>query len=151
MNLSGESRIPASREHVWALLNDPEVLGRCIPGCEGVESAGEDAFSARVLVKVGPMKARFTGAVTLQDKHFPESYRIVGEGQGGIAGFAKGSAAIRLAAEAPGVTLLSYDVESQVGGKMAQFGSRLIDSAAKKLAEQFFERFSAAAAEKAAA
>lgn len=151
MKLTGAQRIPASREHVWALLNDPDVLGACIPGCEGVERTGEDAFSARVTVKIGPMKARFGGAVTLQDKNFPEGYRIVGQGEGGIAGFARGSAAVRLVEEAPEVTLLSYDVEAQIGGKMAQLGSRLIDSAAKKLADQFFERFSVRAGAKAEA
>lgn len=151
MMLTGTTRIPASREHVWALLNDAAVLGSCIPGCEGVEQTGPDAFSAKVLLKFGPMKARFAGAVALQDKIYPESYRIVGEGQGGVAGFARGSAGVKLTAEAPDVTVLSYDVESQVGGKMAQFGSRLIDSTAKKLAEQFFERFSAIAGEKTAA
>lgn len=151
MMMSGEKRIPASREAVWALLNDPAVLGRCIPGCESVEKTGEDAFAAKVSLKFGPMKARFKGAVKLEDKRYPEGYRIVGQGEGGVAGFAKGAVAVRLTEQTPGLTVLAYDVESQVGGKIAQFGSRLIDATAKKLAEQFFERFSAVAAEKAAA
>ena len=148
MKLSGESRIPAGREHVWALLNDPAVLGACIPGCEEITQAGDDGFSAKVTVKIGPMKVRFAGTVALQDKVFPESYRIVGQGEGGVAGFAKGSATVRLTAEGPESTLMAYGVESQVGGKIAQLGSRLIDSTARKLAEQFFERFSAKAAAK---
>ena len=140
MELSGEYEIAAPRERVWALLNDPLVLKECIPGCEELTAEGEDAFAATVVLKIGPIKARFSGEVTLSDKVVPESYKITGEGKGGVVGCAKGSAAVHLA-EHDGVTTLTYDVNADVGGKIAQLGSRLIASTSKKLADQFFGKF----------
>ncbi len=140
MDLSGQQLIAADRVFVWEKLNDPEILKRCIPGCETLEQQGEDAFKATVVLKIGPVKAKFSGAVELKDKVYPESYRIVGEGAGGIAGFAKGGATVRLE-EKSGETLLIYDVDAQVGGKIAQLGSRLIKSTSAKLAKQFFAKF----------
>jgi uncharacterized protein len=140
LELSGEYEIPAVRDRVWGLLNDPDVLKQCIPGCEELAADGADAFSAVVVLKIGPIKARFTGEVTLSDKVIPESYTITGEGKGGIVGFAKGAAKVHLA-EKDGGTLLTYSVEADVGGKIAQLGSRLIASTSKKLADQFFGTF----------
>ena len=140
MDMTGEYRIEAPRERVWQALNDPEVLKQCIPGCEELTKDGDDGFSAKVKAKVGPVSAKFSGKVTLSDIVPPESYTISGEGQGGAAGFAKGGAKVRLA-EDGGATQLSYEVNAQVGGKLAQIGSRLIDGTAKKLAGQFFESF----------
>ena len=140
MELSGEYEIAAPRERVWALLNDPSVLKECIPGCEDLTADGDNAFAATVVLKIGPIKARFSGEVTLSDKVVPESYKITGEGKGGVVGFAKGSAAVHLA-EHDGVTTLTYDVNADVGGKIAQLGSRLIASTSKKLADQFFGKF----------
>ncbi|MDQ0317646.1 SRPBCC family protein [Amorphus orientalis] len=137
MEMTGEYRIPASRETVWEALNDPEILKACIPGCQSLEKTADDAMSAVVQAKVGPVKATFNGNVTLQNLNPPTSYTIAGEGKGGVAGFAKGSADVNLA-EHEGETLLSYTVSAQVGGKLAQLGSRLIDSTAKKYAEEFF-------------
>ncbi|MGV3651794.1 MAG: CoxG family protein [Devosia sp.] len=145
MELKGAYQIPAPRERVWALLNDPDVLGACIPGCEGLTGSIEDGFAAKVTTKIGPVKATFTGAVTLSNINAPESYRISGEGKGGVAGFARGGADVHLA-EQDGGTLLTYDVQAQVGGKLAQLGSRLIDATAKKLADEFFSCFAAKAA-----
>ena len=140
MEMTGERRIPAPRERVWAGLNDPETLRACIPGCEALERTAPDVFKATAAVKIGPIAARFTGSVRLSDIQAPESYTISGEGQGGAAGFAKGGAKVRLADDA-GLTVLSYDVLAQVGGKMAQLGARLIDASAKQMSDQFFNRF----------
>ncbi len=140
MDLSGEYRIPAPRERVWAMLNDPDVLRVCIPGCEELEQTADNAFSARVTIKVGPVKAKFKGAVTLENINAPESYTITGEGKGGVAGFASGGADIRLAEDGD-ATILTYTANAKVGGKLAQLGSRLIDSTARKLAGQFFAKF----------
>jgi hypothetical protein len=142
MELKGENLIPAPRERVWEALNDPEVLQRCIPGCEAVERTSDTGFTAKVTAKVGPVKASFTGAVTLSDIDPPNGYRIEGEGKGGVAGFAKGGATVKLT-DQNGQTLLSYVVDAQVGGKLAQLGSRLIDATAKSYAKDFFERFAA--------
>lgn len=144
MELKGEYRIPAPRERVWAMLNDPNVLRECIPGCESLEGNPADGFAARVTTKVGPVKATFNGQVTLSNVKPPESYTISGEGKGGVAGFAKGGADVHLAEDGAG-TLLTYAVNAQVGGKLAQLGSRLIDSTSKKLADQFFASFAAKA------
>jgi carbon monoxide dehydrogenase subunit G len=144
MELKGEYRIPAPRERVWAMLNDPNVLRECIPGCESLEGSAAEGFAARVTTKVGPVKATFNGQVTLSNVKPPESYTISGEGKGGVAGFAKGGADVHLAEDGAG-TLLTYTVNAQVGGKLAQLGARLIDSTAKKLAEQFFSSFAAKA------
>ncbi len=146
MELKGEYRIPAPREKVWAMLNDPEVLRAVIPGCETLEGSPQDGFAARVTTKVGPVKATFNGKVTLTDIDAPNSYRILGEGAGGVAGFAKGGAKVSLEEEAPDVTILHYETEAQIGGKLAQLGSRLIDSTSRKLAANFFENFAAAVA-----
>jgi carbon monoxide dehydrogenase subunit G len=148
MDLSGEYIIPATRELVWELLNDPEILKQCIPGCEEITVAGEDEFAAKVTLRIGPVKAKFSGNVRLSDKLFPESYRISGEGKGGIAGFAKGGANVRLR-QVDGGTQLNYDVDAQIGGKIAQLGSRLIDSTSKKLAGKFFTTFGEIATERA--
>jgi carbon monoxide dehydrogenase subunit G len=144
MELKGEYRIPAPRERVWAMLNDPDVLRECIPGCESLEGSAAEGFAARVTTKVGPVKATFNGQVTLSNVNPPESYTISGEGKGGVAGFAKGGADVHLAEDGAG-TLLTYAVNAQVGGKLAQLGSRLIDSTSKKLADQFFSSFAAKA------
>ena len=144
MELKGEYRIPAPRERVWAMLNDPNVLRECIPGCESLEGSAAEGFAARVTTKVGPVKATFNGQVTLSNVKPPESYTISGEGKGGVAGFAKGGADVHLAEDGAG-TLLTYTVNAQVGGKLAQLGSRLIDSTSKKLADQFFSSFAAKA------
>ena len=148
MDLQGEHRLGLGREQVWELLNDPEILRQCIPGCQELEATGKDGFTAKVVLKIGPVKATFSGSVELRDKVYPESYRIVGEGKGGIAGFAKGGAKVHLAPDGGG-TLLSYEVDAQVGGKIAQLGSRLIASTSKKLAGQFFDKFAELAAERA--
>ncbi|MBZ8132958.1 CoxG family protein [Afifella sp. IM 167] len=137
MKLTGEYQIPAPRERVWALLNDPDVLKECMPGCEMLDTTESGGFAARVTTKIGPVKATFNGSVDLKDINAPESYRIEGEGQGGVAGFAKGHADVHLAEEGGG-TKLSYDADVQVGGKLAQLGNRLVGSTAKKLADQFF-------------
>jgi carbon monoxide dehydrogenase subunit G len=144
MELKGEYRIPAPRERVWAMLNDPNVLRECIPGCESLDGSPAEGFAARVTTKVGPVKATFNGHVTLSNVKPPESYTISGEGKGGVAGFAKGGADVHLAEDGAG-TLLTYTVNAQVGGKLAQLGSRLIDSTSKKLADQFFASFAAKA------
>jgi uncharacterized protein len=151
MDMSGESRIPAPQAVVWGALNDPEALKQAITGCEELERDGENAFTARVRAKVGPVSARFGGRVELQDLNPPHSYRIVGEGTGGAAGFAKGVAIVRLEADGPDATMLKYEVDASVGGKLAQIGSRLIDGAARKMADDFFTKFGAIASERAAA
>jgi carbon monoxide dehydrogenase subunit G len=140
MDLKGEYRIPAPRDQVWAMLNDPAVLRECIPGCETLEGSPGEGFSARVTTKIGPVKATFNGSVSLTNVNPPESYTISGEGKGGVAGFAKGGADVHLAADGTD-TVLTYVAKAQVGGKLAQLGSRLIDSTAKKLADQFFACF----------
>lgn len=141
MEMSGEYRIAATREKVWAALNDPAVLKQAIPGCQELERTADNEFTAKVRAKVGPVSATFTGKVNLADMNPPESYTIAGEGQGGAAGFAKGSAAIRLSEDGV-ATILNYDAKAQVGGKLAQIGSRLIGGTAKKLADEFFGNFS---------
>jgi hypothetical protein len=143
MTMNGEVVLPASREAVWAALNDPEVLKSCIPGCESLERTADNEFTAAAKVAVGPVKARFSGKVTLTDLDPPNGYRISGEGQGGVAGFAKGGARVRLD-EAEGGTRLAYDVEAAVGGKIAQLGGRLINGVAKKYADEFFANFAKA-------
>ena len=141
MTLKGEVLLPADRNTVWTKLNDPEVLKACIPGCQTLEASGENGFSAVVKVKVGPVSARFKGSVELLDLDPPNGYRISGQGEGGIAGFVKGGAKITLTDAENGGTLLSYDVEANVGGKMAQLGARLMNGVAKNNADQFFNTF----------
>lgn len=140
MEMHGERRIPASREAVWARLNDPDTLKECIPGCQSVEKMSDTEFTAKVRAKVGPVSANFAGKVTLSDLDPPAGYTISGEGTGGVAGFAKGSAHVTLE-EDGAETVLRYGVEAQIGGKLAQIGSRLIDGTAKKMADDFFSRF----------
>jgi len=141
MDMTGEYRIPAPREKVWAALNDPETLRAALPGCESLEKVSETQFVATVVAKVGPVKAKFNGNVELTNLNPPESYTIAGEGKGGAAGFAKGSADVRLAEEGAETTVLAYTARADVGGKLAQLGSRLIDGTAKKMADEFFENF----------
>jgi uncharacterized protein len=143
MDLTGEERIAASRDTVWKALNDPEILKACIPGCESLEKISETELGATVSVKIGPVKARFNGKVELTNLNPPSSYTISGEGKGGVAGFAKGGADVVLTDEG-NETVLAYTVNADVGGKIAQLGSRLIASTSKKLATQFFENFNAA-------
>ncbi len=145
MTMTGEVQLAAPRQEVWEKLNDPEVLKQCIPGCEQLEKISDNDLQALATVKIGPVKARWKGKVTLEDLDPPNSYRIVGAGEGGIAGFAKGGAKVTLA-DKDGGTLLTYDVEAQIGGKLAQLGQRLIHGAAKKMADQFFTNFAAAVA-----
>jgi uncharacterized protein len=140
MQMTGEVLLPATRERVWAALNDPEMLKACIPGCQTFESTGENAFAAVATNKIGPVKATFKGNVQLLDMDPPNGYRIQGEGNGGIAGFAKGGATVKLA-DAEGGTMLAYTVEAQIGGKLAQLGQRLINGVAKSMADKFFESF----------
>src|SRR2546430_3515526 len=141
MQMSESQRIPASKEKVWAALNDPEVLKKCNPVCQSLKMSTPTDMTATVIIKVGPVKATFGGKVKLSDLDPPNSYRISGEGSGGVAGFAKGGAAVRLESESRDVTMLHYDVDAQIGGKLAQLGQRLIDSTAKKLAGEFFACF----------
>ena len=141
MDMSGERLIEAPRTKVWEALNDPEILKACIPGCETIEKLSATEMKATAAVKLGPIAARFAGKVLLSDLDPPNGYTISGEGQGGVAGFAKGGAKVALLDEA-GVTRLTYEVKAQIGGKMAQLGARLIDSTAKQYAETFFTRFS---------
>ena len=141
MDMSGERRIAAPRLRVWDALNDTAILKSCIPGCETLEKEG-DTLRATAAIKIGPISARFAGKIALSDLDPPNSYRISGEGQGGVAGFAKGGADVRLADDGPG-TILTYVVKAQVGGKIAQLGARLIDATSKQMADLFFDRFSA--------
>ncbi len=143
MTMNGEAVLPAPRETVWAKLNDPEVLKACIPGCQSLELASPTEFAAVAKVKVGPVSATFKGRVHLLDLDPPNGYRIQGEGEGGVAGFAKGGANVRLE-EVPEGTKLVYDVEAQIGGKLAQLGGRLINGVAKKMADEFFGNFAKA-------
>ncbi|HLY57245.1 MAG TPA: carbon monoxide dehydrogenase subunit G [Stellaceae bacterium] len=149
MDMTGEYRIAAPRAKVWAALNDPEVLRQAIPGCDEIEKLSDTEMTAKVTAKVGPVKAKFGGKVTLSDIDPPNGYTISGEGSGGAAGFAKGGADVRLA-EANGETVLSYTVRANVGGKLAQIGSRLIDATARKMADEFFGNFAALVATPAA-
>lgn len=150
MKMSGEEIIEAPIETVWKALNDPQVLKQCIPGCESITQTSPTEMKARVVVKVGPVKAGFNGVVHLKDLNPPNGYRIEGKGEGGIAGHASGGATVKLEAVPEG-TRMSYDVDAQVGGKMAMLGSRLIDSTASSMAGQFFDKFARLAHEMAAA
>ncbi|TPN01331.1 carbon monoxide dehydrogenase subunit G [Mesorhizobium sp. B2-1-3A] len=138
MDMNGQERIEAPIDAVWRALNDPETLRACIPGCETLEKTSDTDMTATVVLRVGPIKARFEGTVELTNLNPPRSYTISGEGKGGIAGFAKGGADVSLTEDGPNATILSYTVKADVGGKIAQLGSRLIDSTSRKLAGQFF-------------
>lgn len=142
MELTGEFRIPAPRDAVWQGLNDPAVLQASIPGCESLEKISDTEFVAKLATKIGPVSARFSGKVTLSDLDPPNGYRITGEGQGGAAGFAKGAARVTLTEDGAGGTILRYEADGSVGGKIAQIGSRLVQGAAQKTADDFFTRFS---------
>jgi uncharacterized protein len=142
MDMTGEYRITAPQKKVWDALNDPDILKQCITGCEEVQKTSPTEFTAKVLARVGPVSARFGGKVTLSDLDPPNGYKISGEGQGGVAGFAKGGAEVRLTPDGD-ATKLTYKVTAQVGGKLAQIGSRLIDSTARKYADDFFAKFAA--------
>ena len=142
MEMHGEMRIPAPRQAVWEKLNDPETLKACIPGCEQLDKTSDTEFQAIATVKIGPVKAKFKGKVTLSDMDPPNGYKISGQGDGGVAGFAKGGATVKLAPK-DGGTLLTYDVDAQIGGKLAQLGQRLVNGAAKKVADEFFQKFAA--------
>lgn len=143
MELHGERLIPASLETTWAALNDPATLQACIAGCESLERTAEDAYTAVVAMKIGPVSARFKGNLKMTDVRAPSGYTINFDGQGGVAGFGKGSADVALTAEGPGATKLAYSARATVGGKMAQIGSRLIDATAAKITDDFFKAFEA--------
>jgi hypothetical protein len=140
MEMTGEQLIPASQQQTWDALNDPDMLRQCVPGCESIEPAGDNQYQVLMVARVGPVSAKFKGKLTLSDVQPPNSYSIAFEGQGGAAGFAKGGAQVRLSPEADG-TRLSYEAKANVGGKLAQIGSRLVDAAAKKVADEFFRNF----------
>jgi uncharacterized protein len=142
MEMSGEHQISAPRRQVWDALNDPEVLKACITGCESIEKLSDTEMTAVVVAKVGPVKAKFKGKVILSDIDAPNGYTINGEGQGGVAGFGKGSAEVALTDDGTG-TVLKYTAKASVGGKLAQLGSRLVDATAAKLADEFFTAFAA--------
>jgi carbon monoxide dehydrogenase subunit G len=139
--IEGEETIAAPIDKVWQAMNDPEVLKTCIPGCQSLEKTSDTDMTATVVLKIGPIKATFNGAVTLENLNPPHSYTISGEGKGGIAGFAKGGADVTLTEVGPDQTLLKYAAKADVGGKIAQLGSRLITSTSKKLAGEFFATF----------
>lgn len=143
MTMNGEAILPASQQDVWLKLNDPEILKACIPGCQSLETDGEHGFVAVAKVKLGPVSATFKGRVTLSDIDPPNGYKISGEGEGGVAGFAKGGATVHLETVPEG-TKLTYEVEAQIGGKLAQLGGRLINGVAKKMADEFFAHFAKA-------
>ena len=143
MEMTGEQLIAAPQKVVWDALNSPEMLKTCVPGCESIEPSGENEFQVLMVARVGPVSAKFKGRLTLSDIKPPNSYSLAFEGQGGAAGFAKGGANVRLESVAGGKTRLGYDVKASVGGKLAQIGSRLVDAAAKKVADDFFRTFNA--------
>ena len=149
MTMSGEYQLAVPREVVWEKLNDPATLKACIPGCEELDKLSDTEFQAVATTKIGPVKARFKGKVTLSDIDPPSGYKISGQGDGGVAGFARGGATVKLEPK-DGGTLLSYAVEAQIGGKLAQIGQRLVNGAAKKIADEFFENFATAVSPKAA-
>jgi len=142
MTMTGEVQLPAAREVVWVKLNDPDVLKACIPGCEELNKLSDTEFQAVAVSKIGPVKARFKGKVQLSELNPPNGYKISGEGDGGVAGFAKGGATVALS-DKDGGTLLTYNVEAHIGGKLAQLGQRLVNGAAKKIADDFFKNFAA--------
>jgi carbon monoxide dehydrogenase subunit G len=140
MEMTGEQLIPASQLQTWEALNDPEILKACVPGCESIEKTGDNEYLVLMVARVGPVSAKFKGKLALSDLDPPNAYSIAFEGQGGAAGFGKGGAQVRLAPEGQG-TRLAYSVKASVGGKLAQIGSRLVDAAAKKIANDFFQAF----------
>ena len=147
MEMSGEQLIPAPQQDTWRALNDPQVLKSCVPGCESIDPIAENQYQVLMVARVGPVSAKFKGKLTLSDIRPPESYSIAFEGQGGAAGFAKGGAQVRLSPQGD-ATRLAYDVKASVGGKLAQIGSRLVDAAARKVADDFFRNFNQKVAER---
>ena len=145
--MTGEQLIPASQQDTWKALNDPEVLKACVPGCESITKVNENEYQVQMTARVGPVSAKFRGRLSLFDLKPPHSYSLAFEGQGGAAGFAKGAAQVKLSSQGD-QTLLSYDVKANVGGKLAQIGSRLIDAAARKVADDFFKNFNGKMSEK---
>jgi hypothetical protein len=141
MEMTGEQRIPASQADTWAALNDPEFLKACLPGCESFERAGDNEYAVLLTARVGPVSAKFKGRMVISDARPPHSYALAFEGQGGVAGFAKGSASVQLTPQGAAETLLTYQAKANVGGKLAQIGSRLVDAAAQKVAGEFFAAF----------
>jgi carbon monoxide dehydrogenase subunit G len=141
MQMAGEYRLPAAKADVWTALNETEILRECLPGCESLERTSDTEMVGTLKAKAGPISAAFKGKVVLTDLDPPNGYTIVGEGSGGVAGFAKGAATVRLVADGENATVLSYTVNSQVGGKLAQIGARLIDATARQMADEFFARF----------
>jgi carbon monoxide dehydrogenase subunit G len=140
MEMSAEQLVPASQQQTWDALNDPAMLKQCVPGCEAIDPIGENQYQVLMVARVGPVSAKFKGKLTLSDMQPPNSYSIAFEGQGGAAGFAKGGAHVRLSPQGES-TRLAYDVKASVGGKLAQIGSRLVDAAARKVADDFFRNF----------
>jgi len=149
MTMNGEYELRVPPQTVWEKLNDPAILKTCIPGCEQLDKTSDTEFQAVATVKIGPVKAKFKGKVTLSDLDPPNGYKISGQGEGGVAGFAKGGATVKLTPK-DGGTLLSYEVEAQIGGKLAQLGQRLINGASKKIADDFFSNFAGAVGGKSA-
>jgi carbon monoxide dehydrogenase subunit G len=149
MTMNGEHELAVPPQTVWEKLNDAAILKTCIPGCEQLDKTSDTEFQAVATVKIGPVKAKFKGRVTLSDLDPPNGYKISGQGDGGVAGFAKGGATVKLTPKNGG-TLLSYNVDAQIGGKLAQLGQRLINGAAKKIADDFFANFANAVNPKAA-
>jgi uncharacterized protein len=147
MTMNGECELPVPPQAVWEKLNDPATLKACIPGCEQLDKTSDTEFQAVATVKIGPVKARFKGKVALSDLDPPNGYKISGQGDGGVAGFAKGGATVKLTPKNGG-TLLSYNVDAQIGGKLAQLGQRLVNGAAKKVADDFFANFANAVSPK---
>jgi uncharacterized protein len=141
MELTESHSLPVPQQRAWEALNDTAILKACIPGCESIEPEGETGYAVALMAAVGPVKARFKGRMELSDIDAPRSYTIQFEGQGGAAGFGKGSAQVTLAPEGEDATTLTYTANAQVGGKLAQIGSRLVDGAARKIAAEFFKRF----------
>lgn len=141
MEMTGEQRIPASQADTWAALNDPEFLKTCLPGCESIERVGDNEYTVLLTARVGPVAAKFKGRMVISDARPPDSYALAFDGQGGVAGFAKGSASVQLTAQGAAETLLTYQAKANVGGKLAQIGSRLVDAAAQKVAGEFFAAF----------
>lgn len=141
MEMTGEQRIPASQADTWSALNDPEFLRACLPGCESIERVSDNEYTVLLTARVGPVSAKFKGRMAISDAKPPNSYALAFEGQGGVAGFAKGSASVQLASQSAAETLLSYQAKASVGGKLAQIGSRLVDAAAQKVAGDFFAAF----------
>jgi carbon monoxide dehydrogenase subunit G len=142
MEMTGEQLIPQSQDVTWKALNDTAILKDCIPGCESIEQTGDNEFQLVMIAKVGPVSAKFKGKMLLSDIVAPDSYRLAFEGQGGVAGFAKGEASVHLSPQ-DGGTKLAYTANAMIGGKLAQIGSRLIDGVAKKIAGDFFSAFNA--------